>query len=72
VSGISTHFTSFPRGTESEEQVQKRLKTAKAEMERSNDKTLFDYVLVNDVLADTYKQLKVSKSYRNHLLVLMY
>ncbi|CAM6124138.1 unnamed protein product [Calypogeia fissa] len=46
------------RGTETEEQIRNRLKNAKAEMDRSGDVTLFDHLLVNDKIDDTYEQLK--------------
>ena len=43
------------RGTDSEETIQKRLKTAVSEMSRSGD---FDFVLVNDALDRAYDELK--------------
>ncbi|XP_024527108.1 guanylate kinase 1 [Selaginella moellendorffii] len=46
------------RGTETEEQVMKRLQNAKRELELGKDPFLFDHVLVNDDLESTYKQLK--------------
>ncbi|KAJ0982319.1 hypothetical protein J5N97_010574 [Dioscorea zingiberensis] len=46
------------RGTESEEQVQKRLRNASAELEQGKLPGLFDYVLVNDDLETCYGDLK--------------
>jgi 23S rRNA maturation mini-RNase III len=46
------------RGTESEEQIQKRLRNAKAELERAKDPTLFDHILVNAKLDEAYENLK--------------
>ncbi|KAK2822524.1 hypothetical protein Q5P01_022589 [Channa striata] len=48
------------RKTETEESIQKRLKTAKAEMEFSKEPGVFDAVIVNDVLDDAYDHLKKS------------
>lgn len=47
------------RGTESEEQIQKRLRGAKQELERAKDPSLFDYILVNANLDHAYVELKV-------------
>lgn len=55
---LSLNFLLIRRGTETEEQIQKRLKNAKAEIDRSGDATLFDHLLVNDKIDDTYDQLK--------------
>ncbi|GER57166.1 guanylate kinase [Striga asiatica] len=46
------------RGTETEEQIQKRLRNAKAEMEQGNSPGLFDHILVNDNLETCYENLK--------------
>ncbi|XP_074575074.1 guanylate kinase 1-like [Curcuma longa] len=46
------------RGTESEEQIQKRLRNAKAELDEANSPGLFDHVLVNDELELCYDNLK--------------
>nr|GEX82359.1 guanylate kinase 2-like [Tanacetum cinerariifolium] len=46
------------RGTETEEQVQKRLRNAKAELEEGNSPGLFDHILVNDNLEACYERLK--------------
>ncbi|TAL69046.1 MAG: guanylate kinase [Bacteroidetes bacterium] len=43
------------RHTESEEQIQVRLKRVEMEIGKSNE---FDHVIVNDVLADTFEQVK--------------
>ncbi|XP_024387548.1 uncharacterized protein [Physcomitrium patens] len=46
------------RGTETEEQIQKRLRGAKQELERAKDPALFDYILVNCNLNEAYEDLK--------------
>ncbi|XP_024966479.1 guanylate kinase 2-like isoform X2 [Cynara cardunculus var. scolymus] len=46
------------RGTETEEQIQKRLRNAKAELEQGNSPGLFDHILVNNDLEACYEQLK--------------
>ncbi|XP_010278968.1 PREDICTED: guanylate kinase 2-like [Nelumbo nucifera] len=46
------------RGTETEEQVQKRLKNARAELEQGRSSGLFDHILVNDDLERCYKNIK--------------
>ncbi|KAD3068325.1 hypothetical protein R6Q59_017706 [Mikania micrantha] len=46
------------RGTETEEQIQKRLRNAKAELEQGKSSGLFDHILVNDDIDACYKQLK--------------
>ncbi|XP_058073651.1 guanylate kinase 1-like isoform X2 [Magnolia sinica] len=46
------------RGTETEEQVQKRLRNARAELEQGNTSGLFDHILVNDDLETSYTNLK--------------
>jgi len=49
------------RKTETEDQIQRRLKTAKNEMDalhNDKDHTLFDHVLVNDQIDATYEQFK--------------
>lgn len=46
------------RGTETEEQIQKRLCNAKAEIEQRNSPGLFDHILVNDDLETCYETLK--------------
>ncbi|KAL3623776.1 Guanylate kinase 2 [Castilleja foliolosa] len=46
------------RGTETEEQIQKRLRNAKAEIEQGNSPGLFDHILVNDNLETCYENLK--------------
>ncbi|CAA2994851.1 guanylate kinase 2-like [Olea europaea subsp. europaea] len=46
------------RGTETEEQIQKRLKNARVELEQGNSPGLFDHILVNDDLETCYKNLK--------------
>lgn len=47
------------RGTETEEQVLKRLKNAKAEIEQGQSSGIFDHMLYNDNLEECYKSLKV-------------
>ncbi|KAK1315213.1 hypothetical protein QJS10_CPA06g01814 [Acorus calamus] len=46
------------RGTETEEQVQKRLRNATAELEQGKSSGLFDHILVNDDLETSYQNLK--------------
>ncbi|CAN0910009.1 Guanylate kinase 2 [Linum grandiflorum] len=46
------------RGTESEEQILKRLRNAKAEIEQGQSSGIFDHVLYNDNLEDCYQSLK--------------
>jgi guanylate kinase len=43
------------RGSESEEQLATRMRTARAELEAVKD---FDYVIVNDVFADALRRLE--------------
>eukprot|EP00850_Spirogloea_muscicola_P006229 SM000029S10524 [mRNA] locus=s29:650901:657901:+ [translate_table: standard] len=47
------------RGTETEINIQKRLGNAKAEIEKGKDPSLFQHVLVNDDLENTYSKLKL-------------
>lgn len=48
------------RGTETEESLNKRLETAKIELEyEKNEKKAFDFVIVNDDLDSAYEKLKV-------------
>ncbi|KAK4775966.1 hypothetical protein SAY87_023927 [Trapa incisa] len=46
------------RGTETEEQVLKRLRNAKSELEQGVSSGLFDHILYNDNLDDCYQRLK--------------
>ncbi|XP_075491128.1 guanylate kinase 2-like isoform X1 [Primulina tabacum] len=46
------------RGTETEEQIQKRLQNAKLELEQGNSPGLFNHILVNDNLDVCYENLK--------------
>ncbi|XP_074574309.1 guanylate kinase 1-like isoform X1 [Curcuma longa] len=46
------------RGTEAEEQIQKRLRNAKAELDEAKSHGLFDHLLVNDELEFCYDNLK--------------
>ncbi|XP_027071098.1 guanylate kinase 2-like isoform X2 [Coffea arabica] len=46
------------RGTETEQQIQKRLQNAKAELEQAESQGLFDHILVNDDLETCYASLK--------------
>ena len=52
-------FIDFDRGTETEQQIQKRLQNAKAELEQAKSQGLFDHMLVNDDLETCYASLKV-------------
>ncbi|TYH47130.1 hypothetical protein ES332_D11G390400v1 [Gossypium tomentosum] len=46
------------RGTETEEQIQKRLRNAKAEIEQGKSLGIFDHILCNDHLEKCYDNLK--------------
>lgn len=46
------------RGTETEEQIQKRIRNAKAELAAGQELGLFDHILVNDDLDTCYENLK--------------
>ena len=46
------------RGTETEEQVLKRLRNAQAEIEQGKSSGIFDFVLYNDKLDECYESLK--------------
>ncbi|PHT71491.1 Guanylate kinase 1 [Capsicum annuum] len=46
------------RATETEEQIQKRLQNARAELEQGKSSGLFDHILVNDDLETCYEKLK--------------
>ncbi|GMI79650.1 GUANYLATE KINAS 2, guanylate kinase [Hibiscus trionum] len=46
------------RGTETEEQVQKRLRNAEAEIEQGKTSGIFDHILCNDNLEKCYENLK--------------
>jgi guanylate kinase len=47
------------RGTETEEQILKRLRNAKTEMEQGHSSGIFDHILYNDNLDECYESLKV-------------
>jgi len=46
------------RGTETEEQILKRLRNAQAEMEQGKSSGIFDHILYNDNLEECYENLK--------------
>lgn len=46
------------RGTETEEQITKRLRNAEAELEQGESSGLFDHILRNDNLEECYQKLK--------------
>jgi len=46
------------RGTESEEEIERRLQTAKKELDFCDNSEIFDVVIVNDDLKEAYTQLK--------------
>ncbi len=49
------------RGTENEESIKKRLETARLELEvEKNNENLFDFVIVNEDIDQTYESLKKS------------
>lgn len=47
------------RGTETEEQVEKRLRNAMIELKEGKSSGLFDYILINDNLQTCYENIKV-------------
>eukprot|EP00252_Welwitschia_mirabilis_P004976 TRINITY_DN1534_c0_g1_i1.p1 TRINITY_DN1534_c0_g1~~TRINITY_DN1534_c0_g1_i1.p1 ORF type:complete len:422 (+),score=94.74 TRINITY_DN1534_c0_g1_i1:526-1791(+) len=53
------------RGTEQEDQIQRRLANAKLEIELAQTSSLFDYILVNDNLDSCYSKLKEILGLRN-------
>lgn len=57
------------RGTEIEEQIQKRLRNAKAELEQGKSPGLFDHMLVNDDLEACYEKLKVLLGLNNAIKI---
>ena len=48
------------RGTETEEQILKRLRNAEAEIEQGKSSGIFDHFLYNDKLEECYENLKVT------------
>ena len=60
------------RGTETEEQIQKRLSNARAELDQSNSPGLFDHLLVNDDLETCYENLKVIHQDHCYLALLLF
>lgn len=48
------------RGTETEEQIQKRLRNAEAEIKAGKSSGIFGHILYNDNLEECYKNLKVN------------
>ncbi|KAL3533666.1 hypothetical protein ACH5RR_007189 [Cinchona calisaya] len=46
------------RGSETEEEIEKRIRNSKAEIEEGNSPGLFDHILVNDDLENCYASLK--------------
>lgn len=48
------------RGTETEEQIQKRLRNAEAEIKAGKSSGIFGHILYNDNLDECYKSLKVT------------
>lgn len=49
----------WSRGTETEEQIQKRLKNANDEITQGKSSGIFDHILYNDKLEECYENLKV-------------
>lgn len=49
------------RGTETEEQILKRLRNAEAEIKQGESSGIFDHFLFNDNLEECYESLKVMK-----------
>lgn len=57
------------RGTETEEQILKRLRNAKAEIEQGKSSDIFDHILYNDKLEECYESLKVICCCFTHIFV---
>ena len=53
-------MNSIWRGTETEEQILKRLRNAKSEIEQGHSSGIFDHIVYNDNLEKCYKTLKVT------------
>lgn len=60
------------RGTETEEQIQKRLRNAQTELDQSNEPGLFDHLLVNDDLETCYENLKVIRQIIGYLALIFF
>lgn len=52
-------FNIVNRGTEAEDQILKRLRNAKEEIEQGKSSGIFDHILYNDKLEECYENLKV-------------
>ncbi|KAI4300771.1 hypothetical protein L6164_034107 [Bauhinia variegata] len=57
------------RGTETEEQILKRLRNAKAEIEQGKSSGIFDFILYNDNLEECYQSLKKLLGLNGHVIV---
>ena len=57
---LDEFLCSLRRATETEEQIQKRLRNARTELEQGQSSGLFDHILVNDDLETCYQSLKVT------------
>lgn len=57
--------------TEAEEQIQKRLRNARAELDEAKSPGLFDHVLVNDELELCYDNLKVLFPIHSNIAMLL-
>lgn len=58
----SPNLNVLSRGTETEEQVLKRLRNAQTEIEQGKSSGIFDFILYNDKLEECYESLKVNNS----------
>lgn len=56
---LGSNLNNVNRGTETEEQILKRLRNAQAEMEQGKSSGIFDHILYNDNLEECYENLKV-------------
>jgi guanylate kinase len=57
---MTLNLNILSRGTETEEQVLKRLRNAQAEVEQGKSSGIFDFILYNDKLEECYESLKVT------------
>lgn len=55
-----SNLNTVNRGTETEEQILKRLRNARAEIEQGQSSNIFDHMLYNDNLEECYESLKVT------------
>lgn len=64
---VDSNLYVLNRGTETEEQILKRLRNAKAEIEQGTSSGIFDHTLYNDNLEQCYENLKVTYISYSHI-----